>query len=72
MKRLVIPLLATLLLSCSQGPLEAPIQTEVSIDSLLQVNDSLRLQLGRVSCLSRCFLSTLDSLGITPHCECGR
>lgn len=72
MKRLVILLFTTLLLSCSQRSLEAPIRTEVSIDSLLQVNDSLRLQLGRIACLSRCFLSTMDSLGITPHCECGR
>ena len=74
MRRLmVILVLGILLLVCSGSPqrITGPDQADMSIDSLLGVIDTLRIQLGRNCCLVRCLQDTLDSLGVTPRCECG-
>ena len=74
MRRLImILLLAVLLLACSESPrqITGPDQADMSIDSLLGVIDTLRIQLGHNRCLVHCLQDTLDSLGVTPRCECG-
>ena len=74
MRRLmVILLLGLLLVACSETPqdITGPDQADMSIDSLLGVIDTLRIQLGCNRCLVHCLQDTLDSLGVAPRCECG-
>ena len=70
MKLKLLAILLALILACSQAPTE-PQEPEPPIDSLLGVIDTLRIQLGRNTCLVHCLQATLDSLNAEIHCECG-
>ncbi len=66
----LIAVLLIITVSCS-APTEPTIDTEMDIDSLLGVIDTLRIQTGRQSGLIYCFRATLDTLNITPDCKLG-
>lgn len=66
---ILLTFVAVLIVGCTT-PTE-PQPEEMSVDSLLGVIDTLRIQLGHNRCLVYCMQETLDSLNISLHCKCG-
>lgn len=72
LRHIILIAITIVTIGCSQAPTEPTVIQQANVDSLLGVIDTLRISLGRKSCIVDCFRATLDSLEFFYNCECGR